>query len=84
MAVEAAEVLAVWRETERRLRVIPKDDPGRDALEASISDLGLLYKWLTSDTTARTAARLTASRDTIDASRALLRAMDDRRAREGW
>ena len=78
MAVTVDEVLAVWRESERRLRVIPKNDPGRDAIEASIADLGLLYKWLTSDATARTAARLTSSRDTIEAARKLLRTLDEK------
>jgi len=82
MAVEVAEVLAVWRETEHELRVIPRDDPGRDALESSISDLGLLYKWLTSEATARSAARLTASRATIDGARQLLRSISERRPGE--
>jgi hypothetical protein len=81
MAVTVDEVLAVWRESERRLRVIPRDDPGRDAIEASIADLGLLYKWLTSDATARSAARLTASRDSIEAARKLLRTLDERHGR---
>jgi hypothetical protein len=83
MAVAVDEVLAIWRDTDRQLRVIPKDDPGRHALEESISDLGLLYKWLTCEATAQSAARLTASRSTIDAARQLLRSIDERRSPPG-
>jgi hypothetical protein len=73
MAVAIAEVAAVLDETQRRLRVIPADDPGREALEASLSDLRLLYKWLTTETTATSATRLTASHLTIERGRQLLR-----------
>ena len=73
MAVAIQEVVAVLDETQRRLWVIAPDDPGRDALEASLSDLRLLHKWLTTETTASSATRLTASRQTIDRANQLLR-----------
>ncbi|HET9084088.1 MAG TPA: hypothetical protein VFN41_06745 [Candidatus Limnocylindrales bacterium] len=73
MAVAIQEVNAVLDETQRRLWVIAPDDPGRDALEASLSDLRLLQKWLTIETTASSATRLTASRRTIDRAKQLLR-----------
>ena len=72
MAVAIREVVDVLDETQRRLRVIAPDDPGREALEASLSDLRLLHKWLTAETTASSAARLTASQQTIDRARRLL------------
>jgi hypothetical protein len=81
MAVAVQEVVAVLDETQRRLRVIAPDDPGRDALEASLSDLRLLYKWLTTETTATSATRLRASRQTIDMARQVLREQAPRRAR---
>lgn len=73
MAVAIEEVVAVLAETQQRLRVIAPDDPGRDALEASLSDLRLLHKWLTTETTATSATRLNASQQTIDRARRLLR-----------
>ncbi len=73
MAVAIQEVNAVLDETQRRLWVIAAEDPGRDALEASLSDLRLLQKWLTNDTTASSATQLTATRQTIDRARQLLR-----------
>jgi hypothetical protein len=73
MAVAIQEVIDVLDETQRRLRVIAPDDPGREALEASLSDLRLLRKWLTTETTASSATRLTASQQTIDRARQLLR-----------
>ncbi|HET8786279.1 MAG TPA: hypothetical protein VFM38_11635 [Candidatus Limnocylindrales bacterium] len=78
MAVALHEVGAVLDETQRRLRVIAPDDPGRDALEASLSDLRLLYQWLTTERTAGSARRLRASRDTIEQARTLLRQIRDR------
>jgi hypothetical protein len=69
VVVAIEEVDAVLYETERPLRVIPKDDPGRDALEASLSDLRVLHRWLSTTTTAESAARLSASRDTIERAR---------------
>ena len=56
MAVALQEVVAVLAETQHRLRVIAPDHPGREALEASLADLRLLHKWLTSETTASSAA----------------------------
>ncbi|MFL5684470.1 MAG: hypothetical protein ACJ77D_00310 [Chloroflexota bacterium] len=73
MAVKVEDVLSVASQTERRLLVIAPDDPGRDALEASLADLRLLYKWLTTETTAESAARLEASRSTIEMAHRLLR-----------
>lgn len=73
MAVAVGEVVDVVEETQRRLRVIAPDDPGRDALEASLSDLRLLHGWLTTNTTASSATRLSASRLTIDRATQLLR-----------
>ena len=73
MAVALQEVAAVLDETQRRLRVIAPDDPGRDALEASLSDLRLLHKWLSTESTATSATRLRASHDAIDRARRLLR-----------
>jgi len=73
MAVAVEEVALVMDETQRRLRVIAPDDPGRDALEASLADLRLLYKWLTNETTATSATRLEASRLTIAMARQVLR-----------
>jgi len=72
MAVALQEVVAVLAETQHRLRVIAPDDPGREALEASLADLRLLHKWLTSETTASSAARSVASQQTIDRARRLL------------
>jgi hypothetical protein len=73
MAVAVEEVAVVHEETRSRLRVIAPDDPGRDALEASLADLRLLYKWLTTENTVTSASQLTASRLTIDRARLLLR-----------
>jgi hypothetical protein len=75
MALAIQEVNAVLDETQRRLGQIAPDDPGRDALEASLSDLRLLQKWLTTETTASSATRLTASRQTIDRANELLTKM---------
>ena len=72
MVVAIEEVVAVLAQTQRRLRVIAPDDPGREALEASLSDLRLLHEWLTSETTASSAARSVASQQTIDRARRLL------------
>ena len=73
MAVALQEVTAVLDETRQRLRLIAPDDPGRDALEASLSDLRLLYTWLTTESTATSATRLRASHETIELARRLLR-----------
>jgi len=73
MAVALQEVAAVLDETQRRLCVVAPDDPGRDALEASLSDLRLLHKWLSAESTASSATRLRASHDTIERARGLLR-----------
>lgn len=70
MAVAIQEVIDVLEETQRRLRVIAPDDPGRDA---SLSDLRLLHKWLTTETTASSATRLNASRQTVDRAMQLVR-----------
>ena len=78
MAVALQEVAAVLGETQRRLRVIAPDDPGRDALEASLSDLRLLHKWLSTESTATSATRLRASHETIERGRGLLREIRDR------
>ena len=72
MAVAIQEVIAVLDETQRRLSVIAPGDPGRDALEASLSDLRMLQKWRNIDATASSATRLTASRQTIDRAKQLL------------
>ena len=77
MAVTVDEVVDAWRASELRLRVIPRDDPGRDRIQASIEDLQLLFKWLTTSATAQAAARLTASRSTIERARHLLREIDE-------
>ena len=76
MAVTVDEVVDAWRACELRLRVIPRDDPGRDRIQASIEDLQLLFKWLTTSATAQS-ARLTASRSTIERARHLLREIDE-------
>ena len=72
MAVAIQDVVAVLAETQDRLHAIAPDDPGREALEASLSDLRLLQTWLTSETTASAAARSVASQQTIDRARRLL------------
>jgi hypothetical protein len=76
MALALQEVAAVLEETQRRLRVIAPDDPGREPLEASLADLRLLYEWLTTESTASSARRLSASHDTIELARRLLRQLD--------
>ena len=77
MAVALRDVAAVLDETQRRLRVIAPDDPGRDALEASLSDLRLLHKWLSTESTAMSATRLRASHEAIERGRGLLREILD-------
>ena len=73
MGVAIQEVIAVLGATQRRLSAVAPDDPGRAALEASLSDLRLLHRWLTTETTSTSATRLTASRRTIDRAAQLLR-----------
>ena len=73
MAVAVEDVATLLRVAERRLRVVPMDEPRRYELAACIEDLRLLHEWLSSATTAQSAAVLGASRQTIDLAQCVLR-----------
>jgi hypothetical protein len=72
VAVRVEEVVGVQHELVRQLRCTPKHDPRRGALEASLSDLDLLHRWLTTATYAESAARLDAARRTLELAQALV------------
>jgi len=81
MAVALEEVTAALDQTERRLRVIPKDHPERDALHQSLEDLRLLHQWLSNKATRVPTMGLEASRLTVERAQRLLAATQEPRRR---
>jgi hypothetical protein len=77
--VTAEEVATVWRRLDDEFRTVPRDDPARHSLEASIADLQLLYHLLLTPATAPAAAKLSASRRAVELARDRLSDVERRR-----
>ena len=84
MALPIEEVLAEWREAERRRDELPPGDPQRDEIDRRIRGLRRMYRSL-ARSTASSYAAIDDARDHIEASRAVLRdafeAMEEDRQR---
>jgi chemotaxis regulatin CheY-phosphate phosphatase CheZ len=74
MAVEVEELLAVWREAERTLKVLEPGSPTADELKAEVEDLRATYSGLTSDAAPRTVEAIARTRDVIEQTGRTLRA----------
>jgi hypothetical protein len=72
VAVEVREVLDLWREAERTLRVVPADSPVSNALSSEIEQLRLSYHSLTSPTAIETAETIARTRRVIAQTRRTL------------
>jgi hypothetical protein len=73
------QVLDVWRDIERLLDSLPPDHPQRLRVMEQLDELARTYRSVTT-TADDAAAVLSTSRGTIEASRALLRAVRSGRA----
>jgi hypothetical protein len=72
MAVEVEDVLAVWREAERALESLPEEAPERPIIQIQVARLRRLYLRMTNEAVPATWNLITATRDAIADTKAIL------------
>jgi hypothetical protein len=82
VAVEVEELLAVWREAERVLEMLPSAAPDRVLVEAEIVDLKRTYRRLTDGRVESSSATLQRSAELIHRTRLLLNRVEGKHLQE--